>query len=103
MMERLSSLGVKNVYRVAHWNCNYTEVSFFQSVLYWRFHCNRNENLRLRNGIFVTIFSVSVTACSKDNQVVVWDIRKANGPLMRLDQHNGGGASSNITGGCGFS
>ena len=36
---------------------------------------------------------------SQDNRVVVWDIRKANGPLMTLDQHNGGsGASNNASG-----
>ena len=33
-------------------------------------------------------------AVSQDNQVFLWDIRKAAGPLKTLDQHNGGGASS---------
>ncbi|CAI8005990.1 DNA excision repair protein ERCC-8 [Geodia barretti] len=31
---------------------------------------------------------------SQDNSVVLWDIRKANGPLTKLDQHNGSRASS---------
>ena len=38
----------------------------------------------------------SLPRCSQDNQVVLWDIRRANGPLLSLDQHNGGGASSNV-------
>ena len=28
---------------------------------------------------------------SQDNRVVFWDIRKATGPLLDLDQHNGSG------------
>ena len=43
--------------------------------------------------------NVFVSSHSQDNRVVVWDIRKANGPLMTLDQHNGGsGASNNASG-----
>ena len=30
--------------------------------------------------------------------MILWDIRKANGPLMTLDQHNGSRASSDPSG-----
>ena len=35
---------------------------------------------------------------SQDNKVVIWDIRKASGPLMDFDQHNGSG-SGNVASG----
>ena len=35
---------------------------------------------------------------SQDNRVILWDIRKANGPLMTLDQHNGARASNDPSG-----
>ena len=41
---------------------------------------------------------LSPTLCSQDNKVLLWDIRKATGPLLSLDQHNGSG-SSNVSSG----
>ncbi len=35
---------------------------------------------------------------SQDNQVLLWDIRKATGPLRSLDQHNGRGDSNSASG-----
>ena len=37
---------------------------------------------------------------SQDNQVFLWDIRKATGPLLSLDQHNGSGSSISASGVC---
>lgn len=35
----------------------------------------------------------------QDNTIVLWDVRRASGPLMSLDQHNGSGSSNTSAGG----
>ena len=36
--------------------------------------------------------------CSQDNKILLWDVRKATGPLLSLDQHNGSGSSNLASG-----
>lgn len=40
-----------------------------------------------------------LATAGKDCTIVLWDVRKAGGPLMALDQHNGSGSSNTATGG----
>ena len=45
--------------------------------------------------------SLSFLLHSQDNKVLLWDVRKATGPLLSLDQHNGSGSSNLASGGSG--
>ena len=45
------------------------------------------------NRVFAVLF-----LCSQDNKILLWDVRKATGPLLSLDQHNGSGSSNLASG-----
>lgn len=60
-------------------------------------HILRSHTLPVMSLTWSPLNDFTLASGSQDNRVLLWDIRKATGPLMSLDQHNGGGGA-NTTG-----
>ncbi|XP_064385790.1 DNA excision repair protein ERCC-8-like [Halichondria panicea] len=60
-------------------------------------HILRSHNLPVMSLAWSPHNDFTLASGSQDNRVLLWDIRKAAGPLMSLDMHNGSGSSNSAS------
>ena len=61
-------------------------------------HILRSHSLPVMSLAWSPLNDFTLASGSQDNRVLLWDIRKAAGPLMSLDMHNGSGSSNTASG-----